>query len=482
MRMKHGVGRATVLILTSMSLWACGSLAGGAPPQAATQPRATATAAPTRVAAAALTAAPTSAPTRVVVVPTALPVEATAELAQVVADARVVPASSAELSFGVDGLVAEVLVQEGQMVEQGEVLAKLSAADLQAQVDSASAALADAKANLARVRNIVGASNVQAAQADLEAAQATLTLLEAGPRPTDVQAAQAKVERAQANLQQERDQLSAAKNDAELEMVKAAEELRIAQEEYSRVFWNNENEGPDRSKLKPEAVELENVLKSRVEIARADLERARLNFELAQKAEVNGIEAARTEVVEAQAAMDRLMAGPDADKLAAARASVAKAESNLKLLVGAVRDADLGIAQARVEQRAADLAQVTAELERATLRAPFAGLVASSSLALGQRITSDELLVSLADVSTWRIETRDLAELDVAEIREGAPVTITFEALPDLILKGEVELVRPKGSSAEATDYAMYTVIVKPTEQDERLRWNMTATVAIDTQ
>ena len=63
----------------------------------------------------------------------------------VVAEARVVPARSAALSLPIGGMVADVLVKEGDQVTAGQVIARLDATQLQARVAGAQAALAEAR-------------------------------------------------------------------------------------------------------------------------------------------------------------------------------------------------------------------------------------------------------------------------------------------------------------------------------------------------
>src|SRR2546423_7125286 len=103
------------------------------------------------------------------------------------------------LSFRGSGRVASVDVKLGDYVEAGQVLARLDAADLQAQLESAQAGLAQAQAKLQTI--VVGArpEDVAAAQAQVAQEQAHLAdLLQ--PRAEDVDAARAALAQAQAKL------------------------------------------------------------------------------------------------------------------------------------------------------------------------------------------------------------------------------------------------------------------------------------------
>ena len=85
----------------------------------------------------------------------------------------------------------------------------------------------------------------------------------------------------------------------------------------------------------------------------------------------------------------------------------------------------------------------------------------------------------MADLSDWRIETDDLTEINVVYVQEGDRVAISIDALPDLELEGTVTRIKPLGENKQGD--ITYTATITPDSIDERLRWNMTASVIIDT-
>ena len=54
---------------------------------------------------------------------------------------------------------------------------------------------------------------------------------------------------------------------------------------------------------------------------------------------------------------------------------------------------------------------------------------------------------------------------------------ITVDALPGVEIPGKVTRIRAYGENRQGD--IVYMVVVKPDRQDERLRWNMTASVSI---
>ena len=82
----------------------------------------------------------------------------------------------------------------------------------------------------------------------------------------------------------------------------------------------------------------------------------------------------------------------------------------------------------------------------------------------------------IADLSQWQIETKDLTELVVAKIKAGVPAAIKLDALPGTTLTGKVTRINNFGSTNTTKDI-VYRAIVTLDKSDDRLRWNMTASV-----
>jgi HlyD family secretion protein len=454
---------------------------------------------------------------------------------RVVVDARVVPAENVTLQFGTNGTVAEIMVEEGEEVNQGDVLAQLDTTDLQllvteaelardearltieeAQVSSSDAEVAyeeqvqraraqlnRAETDLRLTQGNVTEKDLAAARADLEEARTVLARLEAGPDPETVALARTTIEDAEINLKVQRDTLSRAKLNAEAQMQQAANALRDLQAEYSRIYWANQN----NSNLQQADKDLEAATLRAVENAEYNLEQAELAYELSQQVEKAGIEAAENRLTAAQLDLQQLLEGPTDDQLAAARARIARAENNLDRLTGQQRALELEAARVNVEQarttldllnpsyvatsenlsqraefalRQAELALEQAEIDlaRATLRSPMDGTVARIDFKVNE--PSLERSVIIADFSQWQLVTEGLIELDIMQIREGDPATITFDALPDLELPGRVSHISSFGENTDGE--ITYNVVITPEEWDDRLRWNMTASVIIEPQ
>jgi HlyD family secretion protein len=466
-----------------------------------------------------------------------------------VAEAKVVPAQYAALSLPIGGVIAEVLVREGDQVQSGQALLRLDRVRAAAEVARAAALLAQteaaydrlaagataeeiaaaeaqvraAQAQLRQTEGSVTKTDHAAAAAQLQQAQAHLTELRAGPKPVDLRAALVGLEQAQTNLVAQRDQLSAAKTEAQLQMQQRVHGLSEAQAayatakrnwEYAQETGKDPNASLDPNTGKKTRMKLDDKQKQQYYDAFVQAEAAMRNAEVAvtqaqvaydaaRQAEASGVQAAEQQVAQAQTDLDKLRAGADADELAAARAQVASSQASLDKLGGEQRTGALDAAQASVDQATADLDRLRAgaaksdlavaaaevqsaraglklaevALTEAELRAPFAGVIAALTPHAGEYVAAGTPVVHLADLSAWRIETTDLTELSIVSVEPGSPAVVTFDAIPELKLLGKVSRVRALGENKQGD--ITYVVTIDPDRYDGRLRWNMTASATI---
>jgi multidrug resistance efflux pump len=98
---------------------------------------------------------------------------------------------------------------------------------------------------------------------------------------------------------------------------------------------------------------------------------------------------------------------------------------------------------------------------------------------VGERAAPGIVLVRVADTTGWRIETVDLDETTVARLAVGAAVTITFDGLPGIRVDGSVASIALFGASVQGD--VVYRAVVRPAAVPEGLRWNMTATMTVQT-
>jgi HlyD family secretion protein len=410
------------------------------------------------------------------------------------ATGEVRPARWANLSLPMGGTVRAVQVEEGQDVAAGQQLLEVEAVQLERAVAETQAALSAAEANLARAKadahpqDVAAAEQaVAAAQANEAVAQAQITAAEAeqGRAEAGVTTARNQVAIAQAGVKIAQAELDLAQAGARSEVLASARAaldkvraaVRLAQAEYDRSDRASDSpqalalegatldlqmaqaeydrlvSGPRSTDLAPIRANIE-AAKARVSLAEVQAAQAESQIALAEAATVQAqaaLEAARAQTAQARAALDRLEAGPTAEEIA--------------------------VAEAAVDQAREAHATAQAILDQATLVAPFDGTVGMLHVRQGEEVLLGQTVLTLGDLTTLRVETTDLDEIDVALIQPDQQVDLAFDALPEEVLPGRVVHIAPMSTPGQAA--TSYRVIVELVETDPALRWGMTAFVDI---
>jgi HlyD family secretion protein len=377
-------------------------------------------------------------------VPTSGPVIQTSlQASAITAEGVIVPAAHAELSFTAGGRLRELAVQEGDVVETGQLLAQLESEDLEIAVRMAEenvalnqAQLSQAKAGpraediaVAEAGLAVSEAGVRQADATLAGAQAGLTTLLAGPTQIELELARQEVDRAKDALwaaQAERDGVKGNKampdyaaDAAEAAVLQAEVSVRVAELKYEQVKAGARDE--------------------EIAAARTEVEKAQ-----------GGLHAVQTQVAQAQAELVRAKAGPRPEDVAIGEVKV--------------RQAEVALEEARLAQ------------EQAQIFAPFGGTVVKIDVRPGESVAPNTPIITLADLSALRVETSDLDEWGVAQVRVGQPARITVNAFDDKTLVGTVTSIAARGERLPTGD-VVFTVTIDLDQPDPDLRWEMTGKV-----
>lgn len=122
-----------------------------------------------------------------------------------------------------------------------------------------------------------------------------------------------------------------------------------------------------------------------------------------------------------------------------------------------------------------DTAGTRAALASAEVRAPFPGTITDLSLKVGEFEAAGQPVVTIADLSSWVVKTKDLTELDVVNIKEGQSATVTLDALPGVELNGSVLSISQNFSENQGD--IVYEVTILLADKNPAMRWGMTAVV-----
>jgi multidrug efflux pump subunit AcrA (membrane-fusion protein) len=366
--------------------------------------------------------APAAAPTDVPIV---------AADTKVVSEGRLVPRESVQLSFFGAGQVLEVLVEEGDQIESGEVVARLGNREqIESTIANAQVELLAAQQALEKLSDDLPQSQTDALQT-LNTARDALHNAERESRRFDFTAQQIDVEIARANVALAKKALDKAEKDYRPYRNKPENDLRRA------AFLNKLAEAQDGY---DDAVSWLNQLTG---VITNDFELEQAQTELA---------IAQSQLELAQEKHELLKNGPDPDDMAAAEARISAAE--------------------------AALASARAAFTNLDLVATISGTVVDLDLIIGQQITAGQPVITIADFSQMYVETDDLTEIDVVDVASGQKVLIVPDALPELELAGTVGSI--SDTSEVKRGEVTYTARIKLDEIDPRLRWGMTVAVTFE--
>ncbi len=159
--------------------------------------------------------------------------------------------------------------------------------------------------------------------------------------------------------------------------------------------------------------------------------------------------------------------------------AITKAQQNITLDQVGNQDGanpiNLQIEKNNLEKEAADVAQQGIDLGKYTVRAPFAGQVASVAAKVGD--TANGAVASV--VSAQLLAQMSLNEVDAAKVKLGDKATMTFDAIDSLTLTGKVVEIDPVGTVSQGV--VSYTVKVALDAQDARIKPGMTVNADIQT-
>ena len=395
------------------------------------------------------------------------------------ASGEVVSARQATIAGRVSGLVEEVPVQVGQEVVTGTLLVRFSTEGLEARVKEAQLRLEIAQLRLEEARKGGSPEEIAAAQAGLEAAEARLARLQAGTRAEEVTVARQEVVQAEAALEEARASSAVAVESARLNWEISANALRNAQDAYSRIYWENERLRQRGIPLSQAQQDAETLAWRQVEDAEDAMEQARLAYERALQEQKTAVTSAQARLSAARARLQGLLAGPGEAELAEAEAQVAQARANLARLQAGSASAEVQILEKEFLLAQLALEEARSELDRANVRAPFAGTVIEMAAKEGEMAGAYSALVRLADLRQLQIRAR-IDEMDVGWVAPGQPVTVTLDAFPGRPLRGTVREIAPAVTIERGSAYYMATVILKP-PVTVTLRLGMAANLTIVT-
>ena len=134
-----------------------------------------------------------------------------------------------------------------------------------------------------------------------------------------------------------------------------------------------------------------------------------------------------------------------------------------------IMEASYGLTQAEIAVKQARL-----NLEKATIRAPFSGIITNIQVSTGQNVSAGVELFTLVNIDRIQVHAKVL-ESEIGKMKVGREVDLKFSAYPGQDFKGKVQAISPIVDPADKT----CNVIVEMLNVDQAIKPGMHAEVKI---
>gem|GEM_PF-343506 len=429
-------------------------------------------------------------------------------------------ASVAQAEAGVLQAEASVSQAKANLTELQKGASEEEIATAEAALDSAEASLTTAQAGLVSAKSglanaelardslsdadVTAEANLKSARAGLSSAQAQLDALLEGADAETVEQARLNWEQAKNNLwktQLERDAVNGnpaspgyAKDQMKAAVASAEIAVRVAEISYLQAQEGATDEVVAAARASVAAAEAQGAgaqaqlddIDDQIAQAEAAVVQARAAVTQAEA----GVLQAEAAVTQAQANLTMLLEGASKETIAAAEAQVTQAEAgalqaeaqveqakaNLAMLLEGASEEQIAMAEAQVEQARIALEDAQDNLAKATLKAPFDGVVTDVYVTVGEWATG--LAVDLMDSSSLEV-VLDVDEIDIGSLAVGQQAVVTLETWPDEELTGKLVSIAPKARSG--TEIVTYQVHLSLDAGELPVRSGMTANAELVT-
>lgn len=401
------------------------------------------------------------------------------------------PENNASLSFGSAGVVAEFLVDEGELVEKGQILAKLNAPAAAHRVEEARARLAAEEARLSEITSGLSLQEKIVAEQTLRSAELSYQSMKLSQ--------ELGLEEARTQRDNAMKALYSTNLTARLEEGGREDSNRSYVAPTISGTYEGDKEGVYEITLYPSHSQtgysfrysgLESGVGSVSTIEPQPLGKNGLYIIFPSNFAHNSnlkwvIEIPNTNSPSYVNLKNALDSAELAEKNARERSLRALAEANASLELAEAQN-DLKLSGARPETIAAQIAGVTAaraglsQAEAAyddtIIRAPFDGIMATTSIKPGERANPGQEIVRFVGTKNNQVITY-ISETDIAHIDIGDNARVKFDAFRDEEFTGKVIFVSPAATSVQGV--MRFKTIIELDGENPNIRAGLSADVDI---
>ena len=341
-------------------------------------------------------------------------------------DFEVRPGNITQVHISVSGIVDSILVEDGSVVQEGQVIAQLKSPTLESEIVQTQDMLREVEANLRRLKT--------------------------GARPEELVAATDRVRRLTEWYELGADELQQAK-------IAHEQDLLIQEHRIREITASLEN-------AKQDIQHSENLYRQGA-LAGAQLRQQRL--------EVLQIESRLAQVQAATSASKAVGVKSKEAEISRRAQELADAKSSLELLKAGSRSEDIAAEEARQERVSHDLAFRISQREKLQLIAPTSGIFSAPRLTerVGLAVVQGSLFCTIEKPETSRVEI-SVSEDEAAHLKPGQPVTLKARAIPFETFEATVEGISPVAQKVATTGQNFLIVHCQIQNPDGRLKSGMT--------
>lgn len=113
-----------------------------------------------------------------------------------------------------------------------------------------------------------------------------------------------------------------------------------------------------------------------------------------------------------------------------------------------IKDEEIKMASARVEQMESNLQLARVQLNRTFITAPYSGVITDRFVEEGELLSIGKTVCEIADDSEMEVEAA-VDEVDAGKIHIGQEVRLSFDAVKDKIFKGRIKEISPLVTTTE---------------------------------
>ncbi len=161
-----------------------------------------------------------------------------------------------------------------------------------------------------------------------------------------------------------------------------------------------------------------------------------------------------------------------------AQRSIEELELSLAKLKAGPDELDIRAKKIAIQQKEDALLDAQQSLADHYVRAPFDGIIANLNVKKGESVSSNNAVATL--ITKQKIAEITLNEVDIAQVKTGQKVNITFDAIENLNITGKVVETDTLGTVSQGV--VTYGVKIAFDTQDERVKPGMTLSANIITE